>query len=143
MSEQGKNLETVRRLFEFFRTGEHDELPGLLDEDVKVTVLDISQIYGPQGFAGIEGMLDAFSRTAGVFESTLLQLRSAVAVGEQAVVAEAEFTARARRDLEPISLPLWFVLRFAAGRVVSVEEFDDSERARTSAGAPVHDSSPV
>jgi ketosteroid isomerase-like protein len=142
MSEQG-NIETTQRIFEIFQAGEHDELPGLIDENVTVTVLDSPQISGPRGFAGIQGMLDAFSRTAGIFESTRLRLRSAIAVDAEAVLAEAEFTARARQDLEPISLSLWFVFRFAAGRVVSIDEFDDEERARAAAGAPVQDSSAV
>jgi ketosteroid isomerase-like protein len=89
MSEQG-NIETTQRIFEIFQAGEHDELPDLIDGNVR-----------------------------------------------------AEFTARARQDLEPISLSLWFVFRFDAGRVVSIDEFDDEERARAAAGVLAHDSSAV
>lgn len=143
MSEHGKNIETVGRVFEIFQTGDHDELPALIDPDVQVTVLDTPELSRPRGFDGVKGMIDAFARTARLFESTRVELRLAVAVDDRTVLAEAQFTARARREMESISQPLWFVFRFGGGKVVSVEEFDDEQSALAVAGAPAHSTSSV
>jgi ketosteroid isomerase-like protein len=135
MDEQAQNIEKVRRLFDALLKEEHDALPELIDENVKVTVLDSPQISGPRGFAGVQGMIDAYSRAARVFESTRLELRTTTAVDDQTALAGAAFTARARRDLQPISLPLWFVFRFGSGKVISVEEFETEASASEAAGA--------